>query len=243
MKALRAYVWLVLAFLWAPLLVVLWKGANMEAFTRLFANPELIASFKNSLLLGGAAALLTTLMGLATAFALPQFSEKTRAWIASSLLLPLVLPEIAFGLAHLVWYQSIRFPLGWTTLLLSHFAFTFSYSVLVLKTSVSQLDSSLVDAAKDLGAPVLSIFRHAIFPQLVPGIMASLMMAFSLSLDDFLISFFVKGIDQMTLPIKVYSMMRLRAGPEIYALSVVLFGISFFTVVISQLWYQKSPKA
>ncbi|MGZ3672425.1 MAG: ABC transporter permease, partial [Bdellovibrionota bacterium] len=131
---------------------------------------------------------------------------------------------------------------GWGTLLLSHFAFTYCFVVLVLKTSVARLDHSLSDAARDLGAGSVQVFRHAVLPQLLPGIVAGAMMAFSLSLDDFLITFFVKGIDQITLPIKVYSMMHLRIGPEIYALSVVLFAISLVSVLLTQLWYVRSQR-
>ena len=213
--------WGLLFFLWAPLLVVLYKGCNFLAFERLLQNSEVMISFRNSLFLGIATAAISTVLGLATAFALPVFPSKIRGWITGSLLLPLVLPEIAFGIAYLVWFQFLGLSLGWISLLISHFAFTFSFVVLVLKTSVFNLDRSLSDAARDLGASPIEVFIHAILPQMMPGIIAGAMMAFSLSLDDFLISFFVKGIDQITLPIKVYSMMHLRIGPEIYALSVV----------------------
>jgi spermidine/putrescine transport system permease protein len=168
--------------------------------------------------------------------------SRLRRWMLGSLLLPLVLPEIAFGLAYLVCYRSAGLPLGWTTLLLSHFAFTFCYVVLVLKNGVANLDPSLADAVRDLGGNSLTVFRHAILPQLIPSLVAGAMMAFSLSLDDFLISFFVKGVDQLTLPVKVFSMMRLGIGPEIYALSVVLFGFSFVSVIITQIWLYRSQK-
>jgi spermidine/putrescine transport system permease protein len=239
-KWLKAYIWLLLAFLWAPLLLVLVKGGKPEAFERLWKNTEVMAAFGNSLLLAGATALITTSLALATAFALPAFPPRMRGWITGSLLLPLVLPEIAFGIAYLVWYQQLGLSPGWGTLLLSHFAFTFCFVVLVLKTSVARIDYSLADSARDLGASPLQVFRHALIPQLMPGLVAGAMMAFSLSLDDFLITFFVKGIDQLTLPVKVYSMMHLRIGPEIYALSVVLFAISLVSVIFTQLWYARS---
>ncbi len=243
MKWLKGYFWLLLGFLWAPLLIVFIKGSSSSAFAKLLQNTEVMISFRNSLLLAMATAILSTVLGLITAFALPAFPAKTRAWITGSLLLPLVLPEISFGIAYLVWYQQLGFTLGWETVLISHFAFTYCFVVLVLKTSVAQLDYFLADAARDLGAGPLNVFRHAMIPQLIPGIVAGAMMAFSLSLDDFLITFFVKGIDQITLPIKVYSMMHLRIGPEIYALSVVLFAISIVSVLFTQLWFVRSQKS
>ena len=240
MRYFRAYTWALLAFLWAPLLGVFWKGLSVTAFRRLLANADILVSFRNSLFLAVGAALLSVAAGLATAFALPLMPSRLRRWMLGSLLLPLVLPEIAFGLAYLVCFRSAGIPLGWATMLLSHFAFTFCYVVLVLKNGVAQLDPSLADAVRDLGGNSFTVFRHAILPQLIPSLVAGAMMAFSLSLDDFLISFFVKGVDQLTLPVKVFSMMRLGIGPELYALSVVLFGFSFLSVIITQVWLYRS---
>lgn len=243
MKALKIYFWALLVFLWSPLLVVLVKGSTISAFEKLLLNSEVMVAFRSSLLLALATAVIATMLGLATAFALPAFSPRMRAIFTGSLLLPLVLPEIAFGIAYLVWYQQLGLAPGWLTLLLSHFAFTFCFVVLVLKTSVAKIDYSLSDSARDLGAGAFGVFRHALLPQLMPGIVAGAMMAFSLSLDDFLITFFVKGIDQLTLPVKIYSMMHLRLGPEIYALSVVLFAISLVSVIFTQLWYARSQRS
>jgi spermidine/putrescine transport system permease protein len=243
MKALKVYFWALLVFLWSPLLVVLIKGSTLNAFEKLLRNSEVILAFRSSLFLALGTALISTVLGLATAFALPAFSPRARAIFTGSLLLPLVLPEIAFGIAYLVWYQQLGLAPGWVTLLLSHFAFTFCFVVLVLKTSVAKIDHSLSDSARDLGAGAWGVFRHALLPQLMPGIVAGAMMAFSLSLDDFLITFFVKGIDQLTLPVKIYSMMHLRLGPEIYALSVVLFAISLVSVIFTQLWYVTSQRS
>jgi spermidine/putrescine transport system permease protein len=239
-KWLRAYTIGILVFLWGPLLVVLYKGSSLKAFEKLLGNEEILLAFRNSLGLAFSAALLATCFGLATAFALPRMSAGIRRWVLGSLLLPLVLPEIAFGITYLVWFKAVGLSLGWATLLLAHFAFTFSYVVLVLKSGVAALDPTLSEAARDLGAPPLTVFRHSILPQLLPSLAAGAMMAFSLSLDDFLISFFVKGIDEMTLPVKLYSMLRLKVGEEIYALSVVLFGFSLTSVIITQVWLYRS---
>ena len=242
MKKLRLLTWAVIVFLWAPLLIVVWKGLSITAFQALFENRDILQSFRNSLLLALLSSVSATAMGLCTSFALPLLGKRFQQFILTSILTPLVLPEIAFGISYFVLYQSLGLSLGWTTLLLSHIGFTFSYTVLILSHSVARVDFSLADAARDLGAPPLLVFRHAILPQLIPGLIASTVISFSLSLDDFLVTFFVKGIDQITLPIKIFSMIRLRIGPEIYALSVVLFGISFLSVVITQVWLNGSQK-
>ena len=142
MKWLKGYMWGLLLFLWAPLLIVLVKGSSFSAFSRLLRNTEVMVSFRNSLLLGLATAAIATSLGLVTAFALPSFPERWRGWITGSLLLPLVLPEIAFGIAYLVLFQQLGLALGWGTLLLSHFAFTYSFVVLVLDRKSTRLNSS-----------------------------------------------------------------------------------------------------
>ncbi len=240
MRVLKTYTLGLMIFLWAPLLAVVWKGFSPTAFQKLFANQEILFAFLDSFFLAAGSAFLSILLALITAFALPHLSQKSQRWIFCSLLLPLVLPEIAFGISYLVWFKKIGVPLGWTTLLLSHMAFSFCFVTLTLKPAVQAIDYQIPQAAEDLGANVWQVFRHGILPQIFPALVAGFLMAFSLSLDDFLISFFVKGIDQITLPVKIYSMMRLKIGEEIYALSVVLFGFSVASVVISQICLKKS---
>jgi len=243
MKMLKTYSFLVAFFLWSPLFILLYKGMNARAFSLLLENDALLGIFMRSILLAITTCIISTSLATITAFALRTQSSLGQKCVEMGTLLPMVLPEIAFGISFLVWFTKIDLPLGWTSLLLAHIAFTFSYSIIVMKNSVERIEWRIVDAAKDLGASRFAIFRHALFPQLLPGIVASSVMAFSLSLDDFLISFFVKGIDEVTLPIKIYSMMRHKIGPEIYALSVVLFCISVFSVLISQVWYLKTQKS
>lgn len=240
MKVLRIFSWLLLLFLWSPLFFLLLKGLRADAFTRLLANDDLLLVFSRSLLLAASACIISTILATLTAFAIPSLGRLGKAVVEFGIILPMVLPEIAFGISYLVWFTKVGVPLGWTTLILAHVAFTFSYAVMVMKTSVEKIEWNFLDAAKDLGAGKIASFRHAILPQLIPGLVASSVMAFSLSLDDFLISFFVKGIDQVTLPIKVYSMMRHNVGAEIYALSIVLFCISVISVLMSQVWFIKS---
>lgn len=240
MKTLRIYSFFLLAFLWMPLLSIAWKGLSVDAFQKLFRNNELLDSFFDSFLLAGGSAILSVLLALCTSFALPLLHKKMQKFVVASLFLPLVLPEIAFGISYLVWFKQLGLPLGWSTLLFSHMAFSFCFVALTLKPAVLAIDYQIPQAAQDLGANGWQVFRHGIFPQISPAIVAGFFMAFSLSLDDFLLSFFVKGVDQMTLPVKIYSMMRLKIGEEIYALSLLLFLFSSASVIISRLCLKKS---
>jgi ABC-type spermidine/putrescine transport system permease subunit II len=240
LRYLRVYSVLLLLFLWLPLLGVLAKGLSLEAFSQLLANRELLHSFQYSLGLALATGVLATIFGLATAFALPRLSPFSQRWIMASLLLPLVLPEIALAIGFLVWFLFLGLPLGGTSLLIAHIGFVFCFVVLIIRNGVSAMDYSLVDAALDLGASPWQVFRHGILPQILPSCLASFVLAFSLSLDDFLVSFFTKGMDSVTLPVKLFSAMRLKIGEDIYALSLVLFAISLLSVVSSMLWQKRS---
>ncbi len=240
MKTLRYYSFILLAFLWLPLLSVAWKGLSLDAFQKLLKNEELMASFLDSFLVAGGSAVLAVSLALCTAFALPHLNSRLQKFVIASLFLPLVLPEIAFGISYLVWFKQIGFPLGWSTLIFSHMAFSFCFVALTLKPAVFAIDHQIPQAAQDLGANGWQVFRHGILPQISPAILAGFFMAFSLSLDDFLLSFFVKGVDQMTLPVKIFSMMRLKIGEEIYALSLLLFLFSSASVIISRLCLKKS---
>ena len=242
MKGLKVYAWLVLAFLWAPLLMVLKKGLSMESFERLFRNSEVLDALGNSAMLGIGAAIISTIIATMTAFASLNLGKASRLAITIGMVLPLVLPEIAFGLSFLVWYQYLGLSLGWPTLLVSHVAFTLPFALLVMQASMAQFRSEPIDAARDLGARPVSVFRHGALPQIIPSLLTSFVLSFSLSFDDFLVTFFVKGIDQVTMPIKIYSMIRLKIGTEVYALSVLLFLISVACVLMTQLWVLKSQK-
>lgn len=240
MNALGVVFAAVIIFLWLPLALTLRKGFSVEGVERLLANHDLLSALSQSLLLASVSALLATAMGTLTAFALPRLSKNWRARFETMLLVPLLLPEIALGLALLVWFVKLGANFGWGTLIAGHVGFSFTYATLVMKANIESLDRSLVDAARDLGAPNRAVLRHALIPQLLPGLVASLATSFALSLDDFLISFFIKGMDQVTLPIKIFSMLRLSVGVEIYTLSLFLCGISILGVLVSQLCFKKN---
>ena len=243
MKRLGFITGAIIVFLWSPLVFIFAKGLNAEAFAKLWGESEILWALGQSLLLAAATCVFSTFLGTLTAFAMPRLGVGMRKWVNLGLFIPMVLPEIAFGISYLVWYIKLGLSLGWITLFMSHVAFTFCYAVLVMKTRVDAFDSSLLDAGRDLGANRLRLFRHAVLPQLTPALVASAVMTFSLSLDDFLISFFVKGLDQVTLPIKIYSMMKLRIGAEVYALSVVLLTLSLISVMGTQIWYSRSSRS
>lgn len=243
MRKLGAFAALLfVVFLWSPLLVLVAKGASPEAFARLWERGDLWSALGQSLLLGVLSATVATLVGTFTALALPHLSKSVRGVANAGLLFPMVLPEIALGLALLVWFNRLGWPLGWATLIVSHAVFSLGFATFVMQGRVAQMDHHIFEAARDLGAGRVSLLRHAWWPQLKPGLVAAWLTAFALSMDSFLLSFFVKGLDQSLLPVQLFSMLRLKIGPEVYALSLLLFCASAGAVLISQLW-QHSRKS
>ncbi len=238
-KILSTWVVIVLLFLLGPLFFVVSKGFHVEGFVGLWNNSELARSFGSSLFLAVVSGFVTTLIGTCTAMALPKLGSKMKWLVNIGLVFPMVLPEIAIGLCLLVWFVQIQLELGWLTLVLGHVALCLGYSTFVMKARVETLDESLIEAARDLGASKYEVFRHAFLPQLLPGLFSSFILCFALSLDDYMISFFVKSIDQSLLPIQIFSQIRIKVGQEIYSLSLILFCISALGVVLSHLWIRK----
>jgi len=239
MKWLKLSAGLVFAFLWAPLAMTLSRGFSQQALRDLLANEEILLAFRNSVFLALASAFLAVLAGSMTAAALPRMPGLGKRLMGSGLIFPMLLPEVSFALALMVWCIKIGLPLGWLSMGLGHFSYLFPFATLIMKGHFETLDQSLLDAVRDLGGQSWALLRHGVLPQIVPGLVASFTTCFLLSLDDFFVSFFLKGVDQMTLPIKIYSMLRMSVGPEIYALSLVLFCLSLAAVLLSQLWWQQ----
>lgn len=243
MTILHIVAFVTLVFLWSPMILIVNKGLSIHAIEALWARADIWRAFSNSLVLGLGASLVATLMGTFTAFSMSFSSAKVRLMTLRGLSFPMLLPEISLGLAQMAWFMSLGLSLGWTTLFLGHFVFLFAYATWIMKLRVDALDWSLVDAAHDLGASDWQTFKTAILPQLVPALGASVFTCFALSLDDFLISFFVKGMSQITLPIQIYGMLKLRIQPEIYALSLFLFCISLSGILMAKLCFRsKSSK-
>jgi spermidine/putrescine transport system permease protein len=239
---LKIITFIALLFLWSPMILIVNKGFSLEAMSALLKREDIWRAFSNSLILGLGASITATLMGTLTAFSMSFSSSKTRVRMMRGLSFPMLLPEISLGLAQMAWFMTIGLSLGWTTLFLGHFVFLFSYATWIMKLRVDSLDWSLVDAARDLGASDFETLKSALLPQLIPSLGASVFTCFALSLDDFLISFFVKGMNQTTLPIQIYGMLKLRIQPEIYALSLFLFIISISGILVAKFFFQKAPK-
>jgi spermidine/putrescine transport system permease protein len=231
-KGLYIYALIIFAFLYAPLIalsVVSFQGGPTlwHWYGKAFSDPLLVQALNNSLLIGAGAMVLSTILGTTAALALRHRSFPGQAMIDTVLNLPLVLPEIVMGLSMLVWFVFIDLTLGILSVTLAHATFCVPYVILMVSTRLKSIDPVLEEAAADLGSTPWTTFWRIIFPLILPAVVASALLAFTISFDDFLITFFTGGIGSDTLPVRIYSMMRFGVKPEMNAIST---AVIFFTL-------------
>ncbi len=197
-------------------------------YSRAFSDPKLIESLMNSVWIGLGSTFFSTILGTLAAIGLRKKDFPGKIMFEALINLPLVLPEIVMGLSLLVWFSFLKITLGIFSVILAHTTFAVSYVTLLVYSRIKTLDPLLEEAAADLGATPLKAFLKVTFPLLMPSIISGALLAFTLSFDDFLITFFTSGVGSDTLPIRIYSMMRFGVTPEMNAIS---FSVLFFTLV------------
>lgn len=208
-------------------------GFSTEWYTTLAANEELLDAARNSLLVGLITTLAATIIGTLTALAMDRYRFKLRTAFDANLYLPIVIPEIVMGISLLLFFNQALFPFlnnifgirastGLHTITLSHIAFDIPFVYVIVRARLADFDKTLEEAASDLGADEWQTFQRVTLPLLMPGIIGGALMAFTLSLDDYLITAFTKGVREQTMPLYIYSLVRRGVTPEINALSTVL---------------------
>jgi spermidine/putrescine transport system permease protein len=227
-----------LLFLYAPIAVLIafsfngsrlsaiWQGATLEWYRLLVRDEALLAAVQNSLAVGAVSTVVATLLGLSAAVGLERLPLRRQRLVESVMLLPLVVPEIMMGVALMLFFILVKLPLGLTTVMIGHAAFNVPVVMVVVRARLRRLDPALEEAARDLGATPWQAFRRVTLPLLAPAILGAVLMAFTVSLDDFIVTFFTAGPGSTTLPLKVYSMVKSGVSPEINALSAVLVLLS-----------------
>jgi spermidine/putrescine transport system permease protein len=224
---------------------VRWTGFTLEWYSRLFANTRLMGAAVNTLYVALISTVASTIIGTLTALAMERYRFRGRGGMDALLYLPIVIPEIvmavallafsafAFDLIEAITGASLRRNL--TTVIIAHIAFSISFVVVVVRTSLKNFDRRLEEAAQDLGADSWRTFWRITFPLILPGIIGGALLAFTLSLDDFIISLFLSGPGTSLLPVEVYNKVRRAVTPEINAISTLMLIISMLLVGLSQL--------
>ena len=244
-RPLTGYTLACYLFLYLPIVVLIafsfntsrfsvqWEQFTWMWYADLISDPLVLDALKNSIMIALTATVLATIIGTLTAYGLYRFRFFGKVAFDGVLFLPIVTPEIIVGISLLIFFVMIHFPLGLMSIIIAHVAFDIPFVMLIVRSRLQGIDRSLEEAAMDLGADELTTFFKITVPQLFPGIMAAALLAFTLSFNDFVITFFVTGIGSTTLPLKIYSMVRLGVSPEINALSAVVVVFSALLIVIA----------
>jgi spermidine/putrescine transport system permease protein len=244
---LAAHTLLVYLFLYGPIAVLalfsfnsgrqtaIWEGWTLAWYRRLLTDDRLLAAAGNSLLVAGVATVVATVLGTAAALALarPALWDAGRRATQSLLYLPVILPEVVLGAALLAFFGAARLRLSLGTVIVAHVVFSLSYVAIVVRARLAGLDPALAEAARDLGAGPLETFRRVTLPLALPGIAAAALLVFTLSIDDYVVTSFVAGVGATTLPLHIYSMLKVGVTPEVNAVSTLLVAATVVPIVLA----------
>lgn len=230
------------AFLYAPLAVLVaysfndsrlnlrWQGFTWRWYGELLADRPLLEALENSLIIATAATALSVVLGTAGAWLLHRYRYAGSALIRTLVAAPMAMPEVLMGVSLLVFFAALRWELGFATVIVAHTTFCFPFVLTTVQARLQGLDPSLEEAALDLGATPLRAFWSVILPGLRPAVFAGALLAFTLSLDELIVTFFTAGPDSGTLPLKIFGLARVGLNPKVNALSAlfVLVTVIFF---------------
>lgn len=240
------YITLVLVLMYLPILVVVaysfndtklfhWAGFTTDWYVKLFRNRTIITAFWNSLKLALFSSFSACVLGTMGAVGMSKRHFRTKGLLENLAIVPIMVPEIILGMAYLAFFSLLKLPFGMLTLVIAHTTFCVPYIYINVKAALTNMDPSIVEAALDLGATPSRAFFDITAPIILPAILSGTLLAFAMSMDDVVISFFATGAETSTLPLQVYSMLKMGVTPEINALCTVMLGTVFLIVALSSL--------
>lgn len=212
---------------------ITWQGFTLKYYERAMNNDSLHEAFINSMIVAGTSTVVSTALGAMLGLGLYRFRFPGKGPYEGLAHLPIVIPEICMGVAMLAFFAAVAIPLSLFTITVSHIAFTIPFVAVVIRARMAGFDMALEEASRDLGANGWQTFWNVTFPYMVPGLVSGALMAFVLSLDDFVITFFTAGVGSTTFPIKIYSMVRFSVTPEVNAASTALIVITLTLTLIA----------
>lgn len=221
---------------------ITWMGFTFDYYVKAFNNQSLIEAFLNSLIVAGVSTAVSTVLGAMLGLALYRFRFPGKNAYDGWIHLPIIIPEICMGVAMLAFFSRLNIPLGLFTITVSHIAFSLPFVAVVVRARMAGFDHALEEAARDLGANQWQTFRDVTLPYMLPGVVAGALLALTLSLDDFVITFFTSGPGSTTLPIKIFSMVRFSVTPEVNAASTILILITLTLTVVTMMIQSRNVK-
>lgn len=245
----KLYVFLIFVFLYAPIVTLMvlsfnasktrskWGGFTLKWYFELFENEAILKAFSNTMIIAFLSALIATILGTAACIGIRNMKKRHQGIIMGVTNIPMLNAEIVTGISLMLLFISLGIKTGFLTVLLSHITFNIPYVILNVMPKLKQVNNSTYEAALDLGASPVYAFFKVVFPDILPGVFSGFLMAFTMSLDDFIITHFTKGAGLDTLSTKIYTEVKKGIKPEMYALSTLIF----ITVLILLILVNKMP--
>ena len=257
-KISKIYMSLLLMFLYVPIFVLIvfsfnttksrtvFEGFTFDWYIRLFQNELILSSLWNTLLISISAATISTILGTAAAIGINNMKKLPKAVVMNINNFPIINPEIVTGVSLMLLFvffaARMNFNFGFVTLLIAHITFDVPYVILNVMPKFRQMNPNLYEAAQDLGCNPFKAFFKVVLPEIMPGIVSGFLIAFTFSLDDFIISYFTSGATSQTLPITIYSMTRRKVSPEINALSTIIFLVVVIVLIVKNILENRSKE-
>jgi spermidine/putrescine transport system permease protein len=243
---LQAHLGLVYLFLYGPIVVLIvlsfnraglptaWTGFSTEWYGKLAANAKILSAVQNSLIVAFASTIISTVIG--TLLAMGMEEKRPHPALEALVAAPMIIPDIVLAIALLSFFSLLKMTLGLHSIILAHAVFNIAFVCTVVRTRFKHFDRSIVEASIDLGANQFTTFRRVTLPVIAPGVIAAALLAFTLSIDEFIIAYFTAGAgsSSTTFPMQIYAMIRFGVTPEINAVATIVMGVSFVLVFLSQ---------
>ena len=249
------FIGLVFIFLYLPIIIlviysfneskmnILFTNFTIKWYFILFKNNNLLEAFSNTMIIAISSTIISTIIGTISAVGLNKYDFPFKNLINALIYIPIVIPEIVLGISLLSVYTLMKLELGMLTLILSHIAFSIPYVIVSVRSTLSSLTSQYEEAAQDLGASQIRTFFEITLPLIKPGIISGATLAFTLSLDDVVISYFTAGPSSNTLPLKIYSMIKTGITPDVNALSSLMLIVTIIILTSSAIIQTRKIKA
>ena len=233
---MKFYLVLIIAFLYIPIAVlvvlsfnnsrsrVVWGGFTLEWYTTLFHNSDVVAALQNTLTIGFGSALIATVIGVLAAVGIDAMKKRSYSLTLGVGNIPMLNAEIDTGIALMLWFSRFT-NLGYVSILLAHVTFNIPYVILSVLPKLRQMDVSVYEAARDLGASSVTAFTRVVLPNIFPAVVSGFFMAMTMSMDDFVVTYFTKGAGINTLSTMIYGELKRGIKPEMYALSTLIFAV------------------
>ncbi|MDD4688986.1 MAG: ABC transporter permease [Eubacteriales bacterium] len=247
----KVYLGLIYLFLYAPIIIMIvysfnsersranWGGFSLKWYRELFHNDQIRAALYNTLTIAFISAVIATVVGTLAAIGIHYMRGRMKPLVMNITYLPVINPDIVTGVSLMLLFVFLKVRLGWSTMLLAHLSFNIPYVIMSVLPKLTQLDTNLVEAANDLGASNWYALRHVIIPNIMPGIISGFIIAITLSIDDFVISFFNTGSGVNNLSIYIYSTVKTGIKPTMNALSAIMFIAVMLLLIIINIRSEK----